>query len=98
MLYNYKRIRQGDFIMKDKAIIVSKTGIEEEVEIVTYLNTKDSLNQYIVYSKGEKQPNGDMIIYISKLIDEDNKKKIIEISDEEEWKNVQSLLKDIANA
>ena len=84
--------------MGEKVIIVSKDGEEEEVEVVTYLNTKDSLNQYIVYSKGEKQPNGDMVIYISKLIEEDNKKKIIEISDEEEWKNVQSLLKDIANA
>lgn len=84
--------------MEDKIIIVNKNGEEEEVELVTYLNTRDNMNQYIVYTKGEKQPNGDIVIYISKLIEEDEIKKIIEINDENEWKNVQSLLKEIANA
>lgn len=84
--------------MDNKIVIVHTNGKEEEVELVTYLNTKDSMNQYIVYTKGEKQSNGDIIIYISKLIEEDNKKKIVEINDDEEWKNVQTLLKEIANA
>ncbi len=84
--------------MNDKILIVDMDGNKEEVEVVTYLNTKDSLRQYIVYTKGEKQGNGDIIIYISKLIEEDNKKKIVEIIDEDEWKEVQTLLKDIANA
>lgn len=84
--------------MENKIIIVDKDGNNEEVEVVTYLNTKDSLRQYIVYTKNEKQPNGDIVIYISKLLEEDNKKKIVEITDEDEWKEVQTLLKDIANA
>ena len=84
--------------MEDKIIIVNKNGEEEEVELVTYLNTRDNMNQYIVYTKDEKKPNGDIVIYISKLIEEDGIKKIIEINDENEWKNVQSLLKEIANA
>ena len=84
--------------MEDKIIIVNKNGEEEEVELVTYLNTRDNMNQYIVYTKDEKQPNGDIVIYIAKLIEEDGIKKIIEINDENEWKNVQSLLKEIANA
>ena len=84
--------------MDNKIVIVDTNGKEEEVELVTYLNTKDSMNQYIVYTKGEKQSNGDIVIYISKLIEEDNKKKIVEINDDEEWKNVQTLLKEIANA
>ena len=84
--------------MEDKIIIVNKNGEEEEVELVTYLNTRDNMNQYIVYTKDEKQPNGDIVIYISKLIEKDGIKKIIEINDENEWKNVQSLLKEIANA
>ena len=43
--------------MEDKIIIVNKNGEEEEVELVTYLNTRDNMNQYIVYTKDEKQPN-----------------------------------------
>lgn len=98
MLYNCIKNIQRVMIVEDKIIIVNKNGEEEEVELVTYLNTRDNMNQYIVYTKGEKQPNGDIVIYISKLIEEDGIKKIIEINDENEWKNVQSLLKEIANA
>ena len=36
----------------EKVIIVNKDNTEEEVEIVTYLNSKDSMNQYLVYTKG----------------------------------------------
>lgn len=86
------------FIVENKITIVNQKQEEEDVELVTYLNTKDNKNQYIVYTKNEKQPNGDIIIYISKLIEEDQVKKIVEIKDEEEWKNVQTLLKEIANA
>lgn len=84
--------------MENKITIVNNNQEEIEVELLTYLNTKDNMNQYIVYTKNEKQPNGDIVIYISKLIEEDNIKKIIEIKDETEWKNVQILLKEIANA
>ena len=72
--------------VEDKIIIIDKDNKEEEVELVTYLNTRDNMNQYIVYTKNEKQPNGDIVIYISKLIEEDNSKKIVEINEESEWK------------
>ena len=82
----------------EKVVIVSTDGSEETVEVVTYLNSKDSMNQYIVYTKNEKQANGDIVIYISKLKEEDGEKKITEIVDDNEWKDVQKLLKEIANA
>ena len=66
--------------MEDKIIIVNKNGEEEEVELVTYLNTRDNMNQYIVYTKDEKQPNGDIVIYISKLIEEDGIKKMMKMN------------------
>ena len=50
-----------------KIIIVNQDGTEMEAEIVTFLNSKDNMNQYLVYTKGENQPNGDVIIYISKI-------------------------------
>lgn len=82
----------------EKITIVNLDGTEIEVEVVTYLNSKDNMNQYIVYTKEEKQPNGDVIIYISKIKEEDNIKKLEEIVDDNEWKDVQKLLKEIANA
>ena len=82
----------------EKIIIVEQDGNETEVEVVTYLNSNDSMNQYLVYSKGETQPNGDVIIYISRIREEDGIFKLEEIVDDNEWKDVQNLLKEIANA
>ena len=35
----------------EKINIVYQDGKEEEVDVVTYLNSKDSMNQYLVYTK-----------------------------------------------
>ncbi len=84
---------------KEMVKIVDLDGNEQEVELVTYLISDDDVNTYIVYSKGETQgAEQDRIIYISKLFKEDDSLKVSEITDDEEWANVQQLLKKIANA
>ena len=84
---------------KEMVKIIDADGNEQEVELVTYLISDDDVNTYIVYSKGETQgAEQDRIIYISKLFKEDDLLKISEITDDEEWANVQQLLKKIANA
>ncbi len=87
-----------DTELKKMIIIESSDGKSEEVELVTYLLSDDQINNYIVYSKGEKSgTEGDEVIYVSKLIKKDGKNLIEEIVDENEWFNVQTLLKKIAN-
>ena len=84
---------------KEMVIIENSDGSKVEVELVTYLLTDDKTNKYIVYSKGEKSGDaGDEIIYISKVVSEDNVLKLTEITDDNEWLIVQDLLKKIANA
>ncbi len=87
--------------MEEKEMITIKNSDEStiDVELITYLVSDDKQNKYIVYSKGEKTGvDDDEIIYISKLIVDNNTLKISEITDDNEWLNVQSLLKRIANA
>lgn len=81
---------------KEMVLIEDSNGTSQEVELVTYLISEDSTKTYIVYTKGEKQEE-DQIIYISKLIKEDDKLKINEITEDSEWTEVQHLLKKIAN-
>ena len=79
--------------------LVDLNGNESDVELITYLISDDNMKTYVVYSKGETQgAEQDRIIYISKVNKEDNKLKISEIIDDEEWVQVQQLLKNIANA
>ncbi len=84
---------------KEKIKLVDLEGNESEVELITHLISDDNVNTYVVYSKGETQgAEQDRIIYISKINKEEDKIKVSEIIDDNEWLSVQQLLKNIANA
>jgi uncharacterized protein YrzB (UPF0473 family) len=84
---------------KNKVTIENKDGTTKEVEMITYLVSEDQKNHYIVYSKGETTGNdGDEIIYISRIVNNNNTIHIEEIKDDAEWGMVQLLLKKIANS
>lgn len=88
-----------DMELKKMVTIDYGDGKIQEVELVTYLLSDDQINNYIVYSKGEKSgTEGDEVIYVSKLIKKGENNIIQEIIDENEWFNVQTLLKKIANS
>lgn len=83
---------------KEMVIVENSDGSTMEVELITYLISDDQVNTYLVYSKGEK--NGveeDEVIYIAKLIQDGETLKISGITDDNEWLEVQKLLKKIAN-
>lgn len=84
---------------KEMIEIVNTDGSKEQVELVTYLISDDKLRKYVVYTKGEVQGSeGDQVIYISKLFEDNGKAMIEEITDDNEWSDVINLLKKIANA
>lgn len=84
---------------KEKIKIENIDGTIEIVDLITYLISEDNLRNYLVYSKGEKQgAESDNIIYISKIISENDELKLEEIVNDAEWVDVQHLLKKIANS
>ena len=81
-----------------KVIIQDSDGVKTEVELVTDLINDSNKKTYLVYSKGEKTgAEDDEIIYVSRIVREDNIIYIDEITDDNEWIEVQNLLKKIAN-
>jgi len=79
--------------------IENSDGIISDAELVTYLIDDTRQINYIVFSKGEKSGNeGDEVIYVSRVINDNGIIKVEEIKDEDEWINVQRLLKMIANS
>lgn len=84
---------------KNKVIIKNADGSSTEVEAITYLNRDDQMGSYLVYSKGEKVGDADdEVIYISRVVFDGDVKQLVEITDDNEWAEVQNLLKRIANA
>lgn len=80
--------------------IMNNDGTDMEVELVTYLISEDNMKSYLVYSKGEKvgtEAEQDEIIYVCRIIPDGVSMKLSVIDDEEEWKDVQNLLKKVAN-
>ena len=72
---------------------------EEHILNVSKEISKALKENYIVYSKGEKSGGeGDEVIYISRIVNNSGTLEIEEITNDEEWANVQTLLKKIANA
>ena len=79
--------------------LIDSSGNKTEVEVVTYLVSQDKLKHYVVYTKGEvRGESNNHVIYISKLYKDNDIYKIEEITNDDEWKDVQLLLKQIANA
>lgn len=84
---------------KKKVVVKNTDGTMMEVELVTYLIKDDNTEAYLVYSKGEKTGDeNDNIIYISRVINDNGVYELAGIADDNEWLEVQNLLKKIANA
>ena len=85
---------------KEMITIENKSdGSKLNVELITYLISDDQQSKYIVYSKGEVTgAEGDEIIYISRISKNGETLIVEEILDDNEWMNVKTLLKKIANA
>ncbi len=82
-----------------KIVIQNSDGTAMEVELITYLISDDKLRSYLVYSKGEKNiPGDDEVIYITKFVNDNDVYKVFGIENDDEWSEVQKLLKAIANA
>ena len=84
---------------KEMVVIQKNDGTTMNVELVTYLVSEDGLRRYLVYSKGEKTGvEADEVIYIAKMFPEGETIKIDTVSEDNDWAEVQKVLKKIANA
>lgn len=84
---------------KEYMAIRYEDGKIEKVHVITFLISEDGMRNYIVYSKDETQGvDKDHIIYISKVFENTGLLTIEEIKEDIEWRDVQGLLKKIANS
>ena len=83
---------------KEMIIVRDTDGTDLKVELITFLINDDHTICYLVYSKGEKTgADDDEVIYISRVVKNNDVIQLLEIVDDAEWISVQRLLKQIAN-
>ena len=82
--------------MKKEIIrIIDSDDTELDVELISILESNNK--KYLVYTKGEKQRNDNLIVYISRLRIKEGKYYLENIHSDDEWSKVKELLSKIIN-
>ena len=76
--------------------IVAEDGNVEEVEVVIACEFKDTKKEYIVYTKNEKDENGNITVYVSNVDRSEDTPKLLGVDSESEWNRIKDVLRELS--
>lgn len=76
--------------------IIGEDGSIDEVEVVIAFEFKDTKKEYVVYTKNEKDENGNVTVYVSSVDRSGETPRLYGIDDEEEWNRVKDVLRKLS--
>lgn len=76
--------------------IIADDGSTEEVEVIIAFEFKDNKKEYVVYTKNEKDENGNITVYVSHVDRESGEPKLFGIDDENEWSRIKDVLRELS--
>lgn len=76
--------------------IIGEDGSIDEVEVVIAFEFKDTKKEYVVYTKNEKDENGNVTVYVSNVDRSGETPKLYGIENEEEWNRVKDVLRKLS--
>ncbi len=76
--------------------IISEDGSIDEVEVVIAFEFKDTKKEYVVYTKNEKDDNGNVTVYVSFVDRSSEPPRLCGIDDEDEWNRVKDVLRNLS--
>lgn len=84
--------------MKEKRImsIVEADGSIDEVEVILAFEFKDTKKEYVIYTKNEKDENGNVTIYVSSVDRSTGEPQLGSVDEEEEWNRIKDLLRELS--
>ena len=75
--------------------VTTESGKQMEAQVIDIIEVPDFNKQYIFYSFGEKLENNQMKVYVSILIEENEKIILKGIEDDNEWEVVKEILESM---
>ncbi len=84
--------------MEENKLVLVEEGEEVEYRVLLDVEGVDGKN-YIVYTKDEKQSNGDIISYAATYEENENTGniKLTSIKDDKEWEFIKDILNSLQN-
>lgn len=76
--------------------IVQEDGSIDEVEVVIAFEFKDTKKEYVVYTKNEKDANGNVTVYVSRIERNGKTPQLYGVDNEEEWNRVKDVLRKLS--
>lgn len=67
-----------------------------EVELICAFEISEFNSKYIIYTKNERDREGNAIIYSGKITVKDDKKYLTVIDDEKEWNQIKEIMREMA--
>ncbi len=82
---------------KKKILTINKAdGTTEEVEEVISFEFNDTKKRYLVYTKNEKDSNGNITIYVTEVIMDSLGTRLLGVESDEEWSRIKDVLRKLA--
>lgn len=73
--------------------IVSNDGAIEDVEVILAFEFKDNNKEYVVYTKNEKDENGNVTIYVTRIVSDKNGNRFLGVENDDEWNRIKAALR-----
>lgn len=67
-----------------------------EVELICAFEISEFNSKYIIYTKNERDREGNAIIYSGKITVKNDKKYLTAIDDEKEWNQIKEIMREMA--
>lgn len=76
--------------------IIKEDGTSEEVELLVCFEFNDTKKEYVVYTKNEKDENGNITIYVSSIDRSGDVPKMGAIESDDEWSRIKDVLRELS--
>ena len=76
--------------------IIQEDGSIDEVEVVTAFEFKDTGKEYVVYTKNEKDENGNVTVYVSRVDRSGSTPQLLGVEDEAEWDRTKDVVRKLS--
>lgn len=78
--------------------IINEDGTREEVEVVLAFEFKDNKKEYVIYTKNEKDENGNITVYVSNVDRSTGEPRFVGVEDENEWARIKDVLRELSKS
>ena len=81
---------------KKMMTITLADGTKEEVELLLSFKFNDNNKEYVIYTKNEKDDNGNVTIYVSSVTRVNDDVTLGTVTDDTEWSRIKDLLRELS--